>query len=51
MLAFSKLVSQAHGLLEWFNNENIKPLLAEWKHLKRSQELQERSERVPKRLR
>ncbi|REJ13316.1 MAG: DDE transposase [Paenibacillaceae bacterium] len=40
MLAFSKLVSQAYGLLAWFENENIKPFLAEWKHLKRSRELQ-----------
>jgi transposase len=40
MLAFSKLVSQAYGLLAWFENENIKPLLAEWEHLERSRELQ-----------
>lgn len=40
MLAFSKLVSQAYGLLQWFNNENVKLLLAEWKNYKCSQELQ-----------
>ena len=40
LVAFSKLVSQAYGLLAWFDNENIKPMLAQWKHLKRSQELQ-----------
>lgn len=40
LLAYSKLVAQAYGLLQWFNNENIKPLLAEWKSYARSQELQ-----------
>lgn len=40
MLAYSKLVAQAYGLLQWFNNENMKPLLAEWKDYARSQELQ-----------
>lgn len=40
MLAFSKLVAQAYGLLQWFHNENTKPLLAEWKNYARSQELQ-----------
>jgi hypothetical protein len=40
MLAFSKLVAQAYGLLQWFDNESIKPLLAEWKSYSRSQELQ-----------
>lgn len=40
MLAFSKLVCQAYAVLAWFENENIKPLLADWKHAKRSQELQ-----------
>jgi len=39
MLAYSKLVAQAYGLLQWFNNENIKPLL-DWKGYPRSQELQ-----------
>jgi hypothetical protein len=40
MLAYSKLVAQAYGLLQWFNNENIKPLLEDWKGYSRSQELQ-----------
>ena len=43
MLAFSKLVSQAYGLLAWFENENIKPFLAEWKHLKRWRRMPKRS--------
>jgi hypothetical protein len=34
------LVAQAYGLLQWFNNENIKPLLEDWKGYSRSQELQ-----------
>jgi Transposase DDE domain./Transposase domain (DUF772). len=40
MLAYSKLVAQAYGLLQWFNNENIKPLLEDWKGYSRSHELQ-----------
>lgn len=40
LLAYSKLVAQAYGLLAWFNNENVKPLLAEWRTYARSQELQ-----------
>ncbi|MGG1555904.1 transposase, partial [Paenibacillus ferrarius] len=40
MLAYSKLVAQAYGLLQWFNHETIKPLLAEWKSRARSEELQ-----------
>jgi len=46
MLAFSKLVAQAYGLLQWFDNENIKPMLAEWKNYARSQELQTILKRV-----
>jgi len=40
LLAFSKLVAQAYGLLQWFENENVKPLLAEWKDYEQSQQLQ-----------
>ncbi|GIQ70064.1 hypothetical protein XYCOK13_28880 [Xylanibacillus composti] len=46
MLAFSKLVTQAYGLLYWFQHENIVPLLKEWKNYERSQELQEILRRV-----
>ena len=40
MLAFSKLVAQAYGLLQWFDHDTIQPLLAEWTSYARSQELQ-----------
>ena len=40
MLAFSKLVGQAYGFLQWFHNPNIQPLLKEWPQYPRSQELQ-----------
>lgn len=40
LLAYSKLVAQAYGLLQWFHNENIVPMLSEWKSYARSQELQ-----------
>jgi hypothetical protein len=40
MLAFSRLAAQAYGLLQWFHNEAVKPLLTEWKDYARSQELQ-----------
>lgn len=46
MLAYSKLVAQAYGLLQWFNNERVKPLLAEWKNDARSQELQDILKRI-----
>jgi transposase len=40
MLTFSKLVAQAYGLLLWFENENVRPLLEGWKHYEQSQHLQ-----------
>ncbi len=40
LVAFSKLVAQAYGLLAWFENEHVQRLLEKWAHLKRSQQLQ-----------
>lgn len=40
VLAFSKLVAQAYGLLHWFENDTVTPLLSEWKEYAKSQELQ-----------
>lgn len=40
MLAFSKLVAQAYGLLHWFENDNVIPLLEKWRNYNVSQELQ-----------
>lgn len=39
MLAFSKLVCQAYGVLAWFENTDVQPLLAKWGHATRSEEL------------
>lgn len=46
MLAFSKLVAQAYGLLQWFHNENVKPLLAGWEDYKDSEQLQDVLRRI-----
>ena len=46
LLAFSKLVVQAYGLLTWFDSEHVKPLLEKWEHGKRSQELQDTLKRI-----
>jgi len=40
MLAFSKLVGQAYGFLQWFRHPDIEPMLAGWEQYPRSQELQ-----------
>jgi len=40
MLLFSKLVAQAYSLLQWFEHDDVTPLLAEWKYYPKSQELQ-----------
>ena len=40
MLAYSKLVAQAYGLLQGLGHETLQPLLAAWKGYPRSQELQ-----------
>src|SRR5690606_8825097 len=41
MLAFSKLVAQAHALLHWYQSDKIVPMLKEWKSYPKSQQLQE----------
>jgi hypothetical protein len=40
MLAFSKLVGQAYGFLQWFRHPDIEPMLAGWEQYPRSKELQ-----------